>query len=215
MRQVSFDAGGPVRWGTLPAQASLVSTLAELPEAARQRGLPGARVLVVGTAVSLRDTLGWFEKKPLFGKRILVTRGREQSKKMADAISEQGGEPVLFPTISFLPPSDYASLDDAIRRIGTFDWVIFTSVNGVEKFFERFFEVQDDIRTMAGPRIAAIGPVTAAAIRKHGLKVDLLAKEFVAEGLLALLPQEEVKGRRFLIPRAEKARAILPEALAG
>ncbi len=202
-----------VRWGTLPAQVSLVSTLAELPEAARQRGFQAPAVLVVGTAVSLRDTLGWFEKKPLFGKRILVTRGREQSKKMADAISEQGGQPVLFPTISFLPPSDYTQLDNAIRKIGTFDWVIFTSVNGVEKFFQRFFEVQDDIRQMAGPRIAAIGPVTAAAIRKHGLKVHLLAKEFVAEGLLALLPQEEVKGRRFLIPRAEKAREILPESL--
>jgi uroporphyrinogen III methyltransferase / synthase len=202
-----------IRWGTLPVQASLISTLADIPQEARLKGFQAPAVLVVGTAVSLRDTLGWFEKKPLFGKKILITRSREQSRKMAEAIREQAGEAVLFPTISFMPPSDYAPLDEAIQSIETYDWVIFTSVNGVERFFQRFFEVQDDIRKMAGPRIGAIGPVTAAEIRKRGLKVNLLAKEFIAEGVLELLSQEEVKGKRFLIPRAEKAREILPEGL--
>ncbi len=203
-----------VRWGTLPVQASLVSTLSQMPDEARRRGFQAPAVLVVGTAVELRDTLGWFEKKPLFGKRILITRGREQSRKMAAGISDQAGEAVLFPTISFMPPTDYAPLDKAIQNIGTYDWVIFTSVNGVEKFFQRFFEVQDDIRKMAGPRIGAIGPVTAAEIRKRGLKVDLLAREFVAEGVLESFSKEQVTGKRFLIPRAENAREILPEGLA-
>ena len=203
-----------VRWGTLPVQTSLVSTLSQMPDDARRSGFQAPAVLVVGTAVELRDTLGWFEKKPLFGKRILITRGREQSRKMAAGISDQAGEAVLFPTISFMPPADYAPLDEAIKNIGTYDWVIFTSVNGVEKFFQRFFEVQDDIRKMAGPRIGAIGPVTAAEIRKRGLKVDLLAREFVAEGVLESFSKEQVTGKRFLIPRAENAREILPEGLA-
>ena len=120
----------------------------------------------------------------------------------------------MFPTIRILPIEDFGDLDRAIDRIGTYDWVIFTSVNGVEKFFERFFQIKEDIRQMAGPRLGAIGPVTAATIRRHGLKVELLAKEFVAEGVLEILSQHEVRGRRFLIPRAEKARDILPEGIA-
>jgi uroporphyrinogen III methyltransferase/synthase len=202
-----------VRWGTTPQQVAVVSSLQEIPAEAKRRGITAPAVLVVGSVANLHDTLGWFEKKPLFGKRILITRSREQSKKMSEKISDQGGEPVIFPTIRIQPPDDFTAIDDAIARIGTFDWVVFTSVNGVEKFFERFFQLKDDIRAMTGPRIAAIGPVTAAAIRRLGLKVDLLAKEFVAEGLLDVLSESDVRGKRFLIPRAEKAREILPEGL--
>ncbi|MBI4964119.1 MAG: uroporphyrinogen-III C-methyltransferase [Desulfomonile tiedjei] len=202
-----------VRWGTTPRQIAVVSDLENLPAEAKRRGIKAPAVLVVGSVATLHETLGWFAKKPLFGKRILITRGREQSKRMADKISEQGGEPVLFPTISIQPPDDYRALDDAITRIKSFDWVIFTSVNGVERFFERFFQFNDDIREMAGPRLGAIGPVTAAAIRRLGLKVDRLAKEFVAEGVLDMLSETEVQGKRFLIARAEQAREVLPEGL--
>jgi uroporphyrinogen III methyltransferase / synthase len=204
-----------VRWGTTPQQVSLVSTLGEIPAEAERKGIKAPAVLVVGSVASLHEKLGWFEKRPLFGKRILITRGREQSRKMAEKISEQGGEPVLFPTIQFEPPTDTGPLDDCIGRVGELHWIVFTSVNGVERFFERFFQIREDIRDLAGPKIAAIGPITAAAIRKHGLKVNLLAKEFVAEGVLALFPLEEVKGKRFLIPRAEQAREILPQELAA
>jgi uroporphyrinogen III methyltransferase / synthase len=202
-----------VRWGTTVQQISIVSTLAEIPLEAERTGLKPPAVLIVGSVVTLRDRLGWFENKPLFGKRVLITRGREQSRKMAEEISEQGGEPILFPTISILPPTDFGPLDRAIEQINDFHWVIFTSVNGVERFFQRFFELKEDIRQMAGPRMGAIGPVTAGAIRKHGLKVDLLAKEFVAEGVLDLLDEATVKGKRFLIPRAESAREVLPEGI--
>lgn len=202
-----------VRWGTTPQQESLVSTLERIPAQAEQRGIKAPAVLVVGAVAGLHNRLEWFENKPLFGKRILITRSRAQSKKMAEEISHHGGDPILFPTIQIRAPEDLSPVDDCIQRIGTFDWILFTSVNGVERFFQRFFELRDDIRDMAGPRIGAIGPMTASAIRKHGIKVDLLAKEYVAEGVLALLSNEEVRGKRFLIPRAEKAREILPEGV--
>lgn len=202
-----------VRWGTTPQQVSLVSTLADIPVDAEQRGIKAPAVLVVGSVASLHDSLGWFENRSLFGKRILITRSRAQSKKMADKIAKQGGAPILFPTIEIMPPQDYGKLDHSIMGIGAFDWVIFTSVNGVDRFFQRFFEIRQDIRDMAGPRIGAIGPMTAAAIRDRGIKVDSLAKEFVAEGLIAQFPRAEVVGKRFLIPRAEQAREVLPDGI--
>lgn len=202
-----------VQWGSTPRQVSLISTLADIPRDANQKGLKPPAVLVVGSVVSLGEKLAWFERKPLFGKRILITRSREQSRKMADRIAELGAEPVLFPTIQIVPPEDFGPLDQAIARIGSFDWVIFTSVNGVERFFQRYFQLREDIREMTGPRIGAIGPVTSAALRVRGLKVDVLAREFTAEGLLDFLHKENLSGKRVLIPRAEKARDVLPEGI--
>lgn len=202
-----------VRWGTTPRQVSVVSTLADIADAAKRKNLAPPAVLIVGSVVNLHDTLGWFEQKPLFGKRVLITRGRSQSGRMADQISKCGAEPVLFPTIEILPPEDSSPLDEALTHISVYDWIIFTSVNGVEKFFERFFQINEDIRMLAGPRLGAIGPVTAASIKKFGLKVDLLAKEFIAEGVLDLLTEEQIANKRFLIPRAAKARDILPKGI--
>lgn len=204
-----------VRWGTTPQQVSVVSTLGEIPETAARKAIKAPAVLVVGSVASLHQRLGWFENKPLFGKRIVITRSRAQSTKMAQRISELGGEPILFPTISIEPPDDLSELDDAISRARDFDWIIFTSVNGVELFFRRFLETTEDIRLLAGPRIGAIGPVTAEAVRKRGIKVDLLAREFVAEGVLALFSESDVRHKRFLIPRAKEARDVLPEGLAA
>lgn len=204
-----------VRWGTTPAQESVKATLKDLPDVAKERGIKPPAVLVVGSVADLRDKLSWFEPKPLFGKRILVTRTREQSRGMAQKVLELGGQPILFPTISIQPPEDWEAVDKAIESIGSYDWIIFTSVNGVERFFQRYFELRDDIRDLAGPRIGAIGPVTAAKVRQRGLKVDLLAKEFKAEGVLTQLEDHEVRAKSFLIPRAEKAREILPEGIAG
>ncbi len=202
-----------VRWGTTPSQVSVKSDLENIASECRQRGISAPAVLVVGSVVSLRDTLSWYEDKPLFGKRIVVTRSKEQSKRMAEKISANGGEPILFPTIEIADPSDYGPLDDAIARASEFDWILFTSENGVERFFKRFFNLGKDIRELAGPKFGAIGPVTAKAICSRGIKVDMLAKEFVAEGLLDVFAKEDLTGLRFLIPRAEKARDILPEGL--
>lgn len=203
-----------VRWGATPRQEAVYATLATLPDEARSRGLKAPAVLVVGTVVGLHETLGWFERKPLFGKRILITRSMAQSTLMADKIRSEGGQPILCPAIEIVPPEDYALLDVALANISKFDWVIFTSVNGVEGFFSRFFALWGDIRNMAGPRLGAIGPVTARALESRGLKVDILAKEFKAEGVLAALPREQIRGRRFLIPRAEAAREVLPDGIA-
>lgn len=202
-----------VRWGTTPDQSSFLSSLAEIAAEAESRKFKAPAVLIVGSVASLKPRLDWYEKKPLFGKRVLITRSREQSKKMAERILGQGGKPILFPTIQIKDPDDFSALDLAISDIGKYDWVVFTSVNGVEGFFRRFFYKDHDIRELAGPRFGAIGPVTAQAIKAHGIKVELLGEQFVAEGVLEALNKEDVTGKRFLIPRAEKARNILPEGI--
>ncbi len=202
-----------VRWGTTPDQSSFLSSLAEIAAEAVSRKFKAPAVLIVGSVASLKPRLDWYEKKPLFGKRVLITRSREQSKKMAERILAQGGKPILFPTIQIKDPADFFALDMAISEIGKYDWVVFTSVNGVEAFFRRFFSREHDIRELVGPKFGAIGPVTAEAIRKHGIKVELLGEQFVAEGVLEALNKEGVKGKSFLIPRAEKARNILPEGI--
>ncbi len=202
-----------VRWGTTPDQSSFLSSLDRIAGEASARNFKAPAILIVGSVASLKPVLDWYEKKPLFGKRVLITRSREQSKKMADRIRTQGGAPILFPTIQIKDPTDFSALDSAITRISSYDWVVFTSVNGVEKFFSRLFLTGHDIRELAGPRFGAIGPITAQSIRKHGIKVELLGEQFVAEGVLEALKEKDVKGKRFLIPRAEKARDILPDGI--
>jgi len=127
---------------------------------------------------------------------------------MADRILGQGGKPLLFPTIQIKEPHDFSDLDRSISSASCYDWIIFTSVNGVDAFFRRFFSTGHDIRELAGPKFGAIGPVTAQAIQKHGIKVELLAAQFIQEGVLDALRQKDIVGKRFLIPRAEKARDI-------
>lgn len=202
-----------VRWGTTPDQSSFLSSLKHIAEESISRKFKAPAVLVVGSVASLKPKLDWFEKKPLFGKRVLITRSREQSKKMADQVLSQGGKPILFPTIQIKAPNDFAKLDLAMSRASNYDWIVFTSVNGVEGFFRRFFSNGHDIRDLAGPKFGAIGPITAKAIQKQGIRVELLAEQFVAEGVLEALDAQDVKGKRFLIPRAERAREVLPEGI--
>jgi len=202
-----------VQWGTTPRQQSLVATLGDLPDRAEKRGIKAPAVIVVGAVASLSDRLAWFETKPLFGKNILVTRTREQSGKLTAKIRELGGQPILFPTIVIRDPDDFSALDDSIRNIQTYDWIVFTSVNGVERFMTRFLRLTQDIRELKGPKIAAIGPVTAAAVAERGVKVELTADIFVAEGLIEAFRGLPLQGRKILIPRAEKARDALPLAL--
>jgi uroporphyrinogen III methyltransferase/synthase len=204
-----------VMWGTTPDQKSIFSSLESLPLEATKAGIKAPAVVVVGPVAALGRQLAWFEKKALFGKKVMITRSREQSKKLAERILELGGQPILFPTISIVDALDFKPIDDSISRIHEYQWVVFTSVNGVEKFLERFQLIAQDIREMRGPKIAAIGPATAAALRQRGLKVDMTAQEFVAEGLIKAFDKMEIAGTRFLIPRAEKARDILPETIAA
>ncbi|MFH0957669.1 MAG: uroporphyrinogen-III C-methyltransferase [Pseudomonadota bacterium] len=202
-----------VRWGTTPRQVSLTSDIEHIASECLKKGLSAPAILIVGSVVTLRESLSWYESKPLFGKKIVVTRSREQSRKMADKISKYGGEPILFPTIEIVDPIDYEPLEGALERISDYDWVLFTSENGVEKFFKHFFDLGKDIRELAGPKFGAIGPVTGSAIRSKGIKVDMLAKRFVAEGILEFFDKQDLDGRRFLIPRAAKARDTLSDGL--
>ncbi len=200
-----------VRWGTRPDQQTVTGTIADLAARIAAAHLKPPALLVVGEVVSLRDRLDWFERLPLFGKRIVVTRPREQGQAVADRLRELGAEPILLPAIEIQPPEDFSPLDQAIERLETYDWLLFTSQNGVARFTERLDRSSRDLRAVAG-KIAAIGPATAAALGALHLKVDLMPDEYVAESVLAAMGSE-VAGKRILLARAAVARDILPREL--
>lgn len=204
-----------VRWGTRPEQQTLVGTLGDIGKKAASEGFSNPAVIIVGEVVSLRKKLSWYEKKPLFGKRVLVTRSREQASALSEAIEALGGEPLEFPTIGVADPEDYTPLDQAIREIASFNWVIFTSVNGVEYFFKRLRTHHRDIRELSGAKLCAIGPKTREALEKYGLIVDYVPGEYRAEEITAGLQGKLGVGERVLLPRADIARKVLAEALAG
>lgn len=201
-----------IRWGTTVDQQTVVGTLADIEEKRQQAGLTNPAIIIVGEVVKLRDKLQWFEKKPLFGTRVLVTRARSQASELSERISELGGEAYEFPLIKMVPPKEQERLDEALHRLDRFDWVIFTSVNGVNHFFKRMRELGVDIRTMRG-RLAAVGPKTAEALEERGLLVSVLPGEYHAEGLLDCLKSELKPGQSVLLPRADIAREILPREL--
>lgn len=201
-----------IRWGTTTDQQTLVGTLADIVEKREQAGLSNPAIIIVGEVVKLRDKLMWFEKKPLFGKRILVTRARSQASQLSEKIVELGGEAYEFPLIKMVPPKRIGLLDDALSRLGDFDWVMFTSPNGVNFFFNRLRELGIDIRSMRG-RLAAVGPKTAEALLSKGLTVKVLPGEYRAEGLLDSIAGELKRGEKVLLPRADIARETLPNGL--
>ena len=204
-----------VRWGTVPEQRTVTGTLEDIAERVAEAGLKPPAITVVGDVVALRgDGLGWFERRPLFGRRIVVTRARAQAGELSSRLEALGAEVVEFPTIGIAPPEDFGPLDDAIRDLDSFDWLVFTSVNGVESFVERVGHHGMDLRAVPrGARIAAIGPATARRIESFGLKVDVIPAEYRAEALLEEVAGDSLAGKRVLIPRAKVAREVLPERL--
>ena len=196
-----------IRWGTKPAQKVLVTTLAEAP---LKKILPPA-IFVVGEVVSLREKLKWFETKILFGKKILVTRSRSQASKLSVELKNLGADVIECPTIKISPPPDnFFQLDAAIKNLSDFDWIIFTSSNGVEKFFERLKVHGLDARALK--KVAAIGSATSEKLLSFGIIADVVPKNFVAESLADAL-KNFVGGKKILLARAAEARDILPEAL--
>ncbi len=202
-----------IRQGTTPQQEIAAGTLGTIVELAQARKFSPPAILVVGLVVGLRDTLKWFEQKPLFGKGIVITRPERQADDLADLLSAEGAEPISFPTIKIVPPEDWHELDVAIEALTTYDWLMFTSANGVLFFFERLLQKQKDIRDLKGIKICCIGPATARQIEDKGIQVDLVPKQFIAEGILQSFAGMDLKGKKILIPRAAKARNILPEGL--
>ncbi len=202
---------GVIQWGTLPRQRKVLGTLETIVDRVREAGIVPPAVTIVGEVVSLSNTLDWFGQRPLFGRRILVTRSRDQASQLSRQLEELGAEAIEIPTIEIRPPRNFSGLDRAIRLVATYHWIIFTSVNGVEAFFGRLARL-GDLRDLKGIQIAAIGPATAESITKKGIRVDLVAKEFRAEGILGPLGKR-VRGKRILIPRAREAREILVTGL--
>ncbi len=202
-----------VRWGTTGSQRTLVSPLAEITSQAKAQGFRPPSVLVVGEVVQLREKLNWFERQPLFGKGIVVTRAREQASRLSEALVGLGAEVAEFPTIQIVPPASYAELDKALAHLSAYDWLIFTSVNGVAHFLGRLKANGLDIRELRGCKLCAIGPATAGALEDLWLRVDVVPDEYRAEAIILALGEDEIKGRRFLLPRAEAAREVLPNEL--
>ncbi len=201
-----------IRWGTRPDQQTVTGTIADLADRIAAAQLKPPALVIVGEVVELRAELDWFERLPLFGRRIVVTRAREQSQGFADQLRDLGAEPILLPAIEIRPPDDFALLDVAIEQLERYDWLLFTSQNGVSRFVERLDRSDRDLRAITG-KIAVIGPATAAALEALHLKVDLMPKEYVAESVLEAFG-DDVAGKRILLARAAVARDVLPRELA-
>ena len=213
---------GIIRWGTTPQHRSITGTLSDIAEKVKESGIKPPAIIVVGDVVALRDQIAWYEKRPLFGKRILVTRTRDQASALVMQLERRGARCVEFPTIEVVPPEETAPLDRAIGTLSSsspsspssYDWVIFTSTNAVEFFFNRLFHLGQDVRALAGVRVAAVGTGTRDALGRFHIRVDMVPDDFRAEGLLEKFAQMGgVKGLRILLPRAEKARRVLPDGL--
>src|SRR3990172_2954317 len=202
-----------IRWGTTSNQKTVVGTLSDIALKVQEEGIRQPAILVVGEVIQLRDKLNWFEKRPLFGKRILVTRSRDQASAFSELLEEYGAHVIQSPTIDIRPPSDWSGLDRSIEGLEKYHWIIFTSVNGVAYFWQRLTVAGKDARIFKGIKIAAIGPPTAQALSEHGIIPDLIPNEYKAEGIIQALETEDLTGIRFLIPRAAEAREALPEQL--
>ena len=202
-----------IRWGTTPAQETLTGTLETIVALVEERKFRPPAIFVVGDVAGLREELQWFEKKPLFGKTVVMTRPEAQSAAFAQLLYETGARVVSFPTIKIVPPGDYTPLDRAIEHIDTYDWIILTSVNGVRSFFDRLYHLGKDARSLAGVRLCAIGPATAKTVERHGIRVDLVPESYISESVVSAFKTAGGAGRKVLLPRAEIARDIIPESL--
>jgi uroporphyrinogen III methyltransferase/synthase len=199
--------------GTLPEQRTLVGKLEDIARLATENNIKPPAVIVVGDVVHLRDELNWFEKRPLFGKRIIVTRAREQASGFLKGLTVLGAECIEFPTIKVVPPENWDALDQAIESLDGYQWLLFTSVNGVKYFLERLNVLGKDVRDLKGLRIGAIGPKTAETWHHLGIKPDLVPDEYRAEAVVECFKEQGIKGARILLPRAIRAREVLPQEL--
>ncbi len=203
-----------VRWATTARQQTLVGRLDDIAKRAIEAGFEAPAVAVFGEVASLRSKLNWFESAPLFGKRIVVTRTRSQAGALSRQLRSLGAEVMELATIRIEPPTNLREFAELVQDAHRYDWIIFTSPNGVTAFFDLFYKLYDDAREIGGVRIAAIGPATAQRVRDFHLKVDLQPDEFVAEAVVKeFRKQGDVENLRILLARAEKARDVLPKEL--
>jgi uroporphyrinogen III methyltransferase / synthase len=205
-----------IRRATTGQQETLTGTVSDIAQKAVANGFEAPAVAVFGEVVSLRDKLNWYEKRPLLGKRIVVTRTRKQASVLSNKLRALGAHVIELPTIRIEPPSNLREFAELVQDAHIYDWIVFTSANGVEAFFDIFFKLYDDAREIGGVRIAAIGPATAQRVRDFHLHVDLQPEEFVAEAVVReFKKQGSIENVRILVVRAEKARDILPKELSA
>ncbi|MEY2526707.1 MAG: uroporphyrinogen methyltransferase / synthase [Verrucomicrobiota bacterium] len=205
-----------VRWATTGRQETLVGTLENIAQRVVDLGFEAPAVAVFGDVVSLRDNLNWYEKRPLSGKRVVVTRTRKQASELSNQLRTLGAEIMELPTIRIEPPTDLRGFGELVQNAHAYDWIVFTSPNGVDAFFNLFFKIYDDAREIGAAKIAAIGPATAQRIKDYHLHVDLQPEDFVAEAIVReFAKQGGVENLRILVARAEKARDVLPRELSG
>ncbi len=202
-----------IRWGTHPEQRTLITTLGNAAADVKATGMKPPAIFLVGEVVKLRKQLQWFDNKPLFGKTVVVTRARAQASVLTEKLEAQGAKVIEVPAIKIVPAADYAQLDNAIAALDTYKWLVFTSANGVEYFFDRLLLAKKDARALAGVKLAAIGSATADALAKRGLVADLIPSAFKAEELAEALTGQITAGDKILIARAKVAREVLPESL--
>jgi len=203
-----------IRWGTKAEQRTAVGILQDIVQKVQDAKITAPAITIVGEVVTLREQLNWFESRPLFGKKIVVTRSRQQASEFVEQLESLGAEAVEMPTIRIADPSDFGPLDQAIDHIETFDWIVFTSVNAVGRFVDRLLERGRDIRDLKGIKLCAIGSATAEKVQSFRLQVDLIPPKYVAESVVeALQKQNAVKGKKFLLPRADIARSLLPDEI--
>ncbi len=202
-----------VRWGTLGRQEVLRGTLDNIVSIVKESNFKPPAVIIVGEVINLRETLKWWENKPLSGRGVVITRPHHLQGGFREKILELGGEPVSVPAVKVLPPRDYSLLDGYVKEVNKFNWIIFTSINGVEYFFNRLKVREIDFRELKGVKLAAIGPKTGEAIKNLGLKVEFQPSEYRAEAVAQGLKDIANPGEVFLLPRADIARLELPRAL--
>jgi len=205
------------QWGTHSQQRTATGTLGTIVSEVEKHAIKSPAVTIIGQVVTYRETLRWFdrlEQRPLLGTRVVVTRARQQASSFSHRLWELGAEAIELPAIRIAPPADdYAALDQAITELAQYDWILFTSVNGVHHFWQRLIKMGKDARQLAHLRIAAIGSATAQALQQYSIMADLIPKEFVAESLLEALSNEGITNQHFLLPRADIARQALPQGL--
>ena len=202
-----------VQWGTRFNQRTVVTTLEKALESRDQEKVKAPAIFIVGPVVNLREKLRWFDKRPLFGQTILVTRAREQASELALLLEDAGARVIETPMIRLVEPASWEITDTALFEIEKYSWLLFNSTNGVERFFERLFLLGMDARSLAGCKIGAVGASTAKKLLNYGLQANLIAQDFRAEGLLSAIKPYIEEGSKVLLVRAEESRAILQDGL--
>jgi uroporphyrinogen III methyltransferase/synthase len=208
------DSAALIYDGTLPTQETRLGSIAELLDVVREANDRRPAILVVGRVAALREHLRWFDARPLFGKRILVTRPRDQAEELAQRLEGMGAEAIIAPLIRIVPPEDYGPLDTACANAGSFDWIIFSSGNAVDVFMQRLHGLGRDLRALAGARVCAVGVATAERLARYGLRVDVIPAEYRGEAVVSALGERhDLAGRKVLLPRADIGREVIAEEL--